>query len=108
MDLRSNYELHRYDLYSGEEQVLSTDRLDFFNVYGNVIYYQKSSTTSPALKRINIDGTGEEIVKEGVFESVNITSQYAYFNAFGAPTPIYHQSTYGPISPSVWMPIEGE
>ena len=108
MDLRSNYELHRYDLTSGEEQVLSTDRLDYFNVYGNVIYYQKSSTTSPALKRINIDGTGEEIVKEGVFESVNITSQYAYFNAFDAPTPIYHQSTYGPISPSVWMPIEGQ
>ena len=108
MDLRSNYELHRYDLASGEEQVLSTDRLDYFNVYGNVIYYQKSSTTSPALKRINIDGTGEEIVKEGVFESVNITSQYAYFNAFDAPTPVYHQSTYGPISPSVWMPIEGQ
>ena len=108
MDLRSNYELHRYNLSSGEEQILSTDRLDYFNVYGNVIYYQKSSTTSPALKRINIDGTGEEVVKEGVFEGVNITSQYAYFNEFDKPVPVYHQSTYGPIAPSVWMPIAGQ
>lgn len=108
MDLRSNYELHRYNLSSGEEQVLSTDRIDFFNVYGNVIYYQKSSASSPALKRINIDGTGEEIVKEGVFERVNITSQYAYFNEFDKPTPVYHQSIYGPINPQVWMPIEGQ
>lgn len=108
MDLRSDYELHRYNLSTGEEQTLSTDRLDFFNVYGNVIYYQKSSTDSPALKRINIDGTGEEIVKEGVFESVNITSQYAYFNEFDKPTPVYHQSTHGTINPSVWMPIAEE
>lgn len=108
MDLRSNYELHRYNLATGEEQVLSTDRLDFFNVYGNVIYYQKSSTSSPALKRINIDGTGDEIVKEGVYESVNITSQYAYFNEFDKPTPVYHQSTYGAVNPGVFMPAAEE
>lgn len=106
MDLQSNYELHRYHLSSGEEQVLSSDRVDFFNVYGNVIYYQKSSSTAPALKRINIDGTGDEIIKEGVFESVNITSQYAYFNEFSKKTPVYHQSTYGPVAPQVWMPIK--
>lgn len=105
MDLRSNYELHRYNLSSGEEQVLTKDRIDFFNVYGNVIYYQKNSATSPALKRINIDGSNNEIIKEGVFESVNITSQYAYFNEFAKKTPVYHQSTYGPVAPEVWMPI---
>lgn len=104
MDLRSNYELHRYNLATGEEQVLSDDRIDFFNVYGNVIYYQKSSTTAPALKRINIDGTNNEIIKKGVFESVNITSQYAYFNEYSQKTPVYHQSTFGPVAPEVWMP----
>lgn len=104
MDLRSNYELHRYNLSSGEEQVLSSDRIDFFNVYGDVIYYQKSSTTSPALKRINIDGTNDEIIKKGVFESVNITSRYAYFNEYSKKTPVYHQSTFGPAAPEVWIP----
>ena len=104
MDIASNYELHRYNLSTGEEQTLSTDRLDFFNVYGSIIYYQKSSQTSPALKRINTDGSNEEIVKDGVFESVNITSQYAYFHEFDTPTPVYHQSTFGPINPTVWAP----
>ena len=105
MDLQSNYELHRYNLSSGEEQVLSDDRIDFFNVYGNVIYYQKSSANAPALKRINIDGSNDEIIKKGVFESVNITSQYAYFNEFSKKTPVYHQSTFGPVSPEIWMPV---
>ena len=105
MDLRSNYELHRYNLSSGEEQVLSSDRIDFFNIYGNVIFYQKNSATSPALKRINIDGSNDEVIKEGVFESVNITSEYAYFNEFDKKIPVYHQSTYGPVAPEVWMPI---
>lgn len=104
MDLDTNYSLHRYDLATGENLSLTDDRVDYFNVYGNVIYYQKSASSSPALKRINTDGTGEEIVMEGVFESVNITSHYAYFNEFQKSTPVYHQSTYGPIDPSVFNP----
>ena len=104
MDLETDYELHSYNLSTGEEKTLSTDRLDYFNVYGSIIYYQKSSPTEPALKRIYIDGTGDEIVKEGVYESVNITSEYAYFNEFEKPTPVYHQSTYGPVSPEVFKP----
>ncbi len=105
MDMESNYQLHRYELSTGTEEVLSTDRLDYFNLYGNVIYYQKSSTTEPALKRISIDGTNDEIVMEGVFEQVNITSSYAYFNEFDKPTPVYHQSTFGSIQVSVFNPI---
>ncbi len=102
MDVDSNYELHRYELATGIEEVLSTDRLDFFNIYGNIIYYQKSSRTAPALKRIQIDGSNEEIVKEGVFEHVNITSQYAYFNEFDKPVPVYHQPTFGGIQVSTF------
>lgn len=104
MDIDTGYELHRYDLTTGKEQTLTTDRLDYFNVYGNIIYYQKSSSTQPALKRIAIDGTGEEIVKEGVFEQVNITSNYVYFNEFNKPTPVYHQPTLGSIQVSVFQP----
>ena len=104
MDMESEYELHRYDMNSGQEEVLSTDRLDYFNVYGNVIYFQKSSATEPALKRIMIDGSNEEIIKEGVFEQVNITSTYAYFNEFDKPVPVYHQPTFGPVQVSVFSP----
>lgn len=107
MDLESNYELHRYNLASGEEEILSKDRLDFFNVYGNVIYYQKSSVSDPALKRINIDGTNDEIIQSGIFSYVNITSQYAYFAEYDKPAPIYHQPTYGPVNVSVFQASDG-
>lgn len=104
MDLESNYSLHRYDLATGEDLALTQERIDFFNVYENIIYFQTADTDFPALKRIHIDGTGEEIVMDGVFESVNITSQYAYFNEFNKPTPVYHQSTFGAINPTVFNP----
>ncbi len=104
MDLNHNYALHRYDPATGKDITLTNERIDYFNVYGNVIFYQTAATASPALKRINIDGTGEETVMEGVFESVNITSQYAYFNEYQKSTPVYHQSTYGAINPGVFNP----
>ena len=98
MDLETDYELHRYNLINQTEEVLSTDRLDFFNVYGNVIFFQKAGTTEAALKRISLDGSNEEIVSEGLYENVNITSRYAYFHAFQSPTPVYHQETFGSIN----------
>lgn len=104
MDLSSNYSLHRYDPATGEDLALTKERIDFFNVYDTIIYYQTTDTSSPALKRIYIDGNGEETVMEGIFESVNITSQYAYFNEYDKPTPVYHQSTYGAVNPGVFNP----
>lgn len=98
MDLETNYELHRYLLNSDKEEVLSKNRLDYFNVFGDYIYYQKSSNTDPALMRIHLDGSGEEVVKKGIFENINITSNNVYFNEYGNPTPVYKQSTTGVIN----------
>ena len=97
MDLETNYELHRYILSSGTEEVLTKNRLDYFNVSDQYIYYQKSSETDPALMRIHLDGSGEELVKEGIFEHINITSNYVYFNEYGNPTPVYKQSLDGDV-----------
>ena len=105
MDLETDYELHRYDLASGLEEVISTDRLDYFNIYGDVIFFQKSSPQGPALKRIRLNGSNEEVIMQGTFSEVNITSDYAYFREFGKPTPIYHQSTYGVADVSVFDPM---
>lgn len=69
-----------------------------FNVYGNYIYYQVSSPDSPALRRMLIDGSSQELVREGVYQNINITSQYVYFNAFNESIPIYKTSTFGPVN----------
>jgi len=98
MDISSNYKLCRYSLQNKMVEVLTNDRLDFFNIYEDIIYYQKSSTTSPALKRMNLDGTNPEIVDEGNFQNINITSRYVYYNAYDIPVPVYKTVTYGPIN----------
>lgn len=93
MDVSNNYRLCRRLLTSPGEsadiEILTTDRIDMFNLSGDYIYYQKSSQTEPALKRMRIDGSENEIIAEGVYQNINITSYYVYFNEYGAPYPIY-------------------
>ncbi len=98
MDVSDNYKLCRYHMSDGVVEILTKDRVDLFNVYGSYIYYQTSSKTEPALKRMYIDGTSPEIVSEGVYQNINITSQYVYFNTFKEPTPVYKTSTFGPVN----------
>lgn len=83
MDIRENYKLCRYDLDEDKIEVLSDDRIDTFNVTDEYIYYQKSSDTQPALIRIGLDGSEETVIAEGIYNNINTTSRYVYFNAFG-------------------------
>lgn len=98
MDVGNHYKLCRYSMSAGSEEVLTDERVDLFNVYGNYIYYQTVSKTAPALKRISIGGGEPETVREGTYQNINITSEYVYFNSFGEPTPVYKTSTYGPVN----------
>lgn len=98
MDVHNNYSLCRYNINTQESQTLTTDRIDYFNILNNVIFYQVSSADSPMLMRMNIDGSNIEKVAEGVFENINLTSQYAYFNEYDSPTPVYMTSTNGPVN----------
>ena len=98
MDVGENYRLCRYDLAGKVVEVLTNDRIDMFNVYDNYIYYQVSSADSPALKRMLTDGSSQETVREGVYQNINITSQYVYFNSFNESTPVYKTYTYGPVN----------
>lgn len=97
MDVANQYQLCRYSLSGDSIEVLTHDRVDLFNVYGNYIYYQTCSETEPALKRMALDGSSPEIVAEGIYENINITSRNVYFNQFGESVPVYKTSTYGDI-----------
>lgn len=98
MDISENYRLCRYNLSNDVVEVLTNDRIDMFNVYDNYIYYQVSSSDSPALKRMLIDGSSQELIREGVYQNINITSQYVYFNTFHESIPVYKTPTYGPVN----------
>ena len=38
--------------------------------------------------RMKLAGSNPELVAEGIFENINITNDYVYFNTFNAPTPV--------------------
>lgn len=98
MNVDADYRLFRYNTADGELTALTNERLDFYNIYDNVIFYQTNSISSPALMRMNLDGSNQEVVREGVYHRINATSTYTYFQPFGDDETIYRTSTYGPVS----------
>ena len=97
IDIHNNYALVCFDLTSGEKTVLANERTDMFNVSDQYIYYQTAGDT-PQLKRVSKDGSSSEVVADGAYNSINLTSQYAYFTKFGAETPVYKTPVNGAIS----------
>lgn len=98
MDIENGYGLSRSSLSDGSKQILTNDRVDTFNVCDSFIYYQKNENEAHALMRMGLDGSYPELVAQGIYRNINITSQYVYFQDFGSDTPIYHTPTYGPIN----------
>ncbi len=89
LDVENDYRLCRYSLAEDRVEILTHDRIDCFNVGGGYIYYQANSVLSPALKKMNTDGSNVEIVSEGNYTEINMTSRYVYFKLFGTESPIY-------------------
>lgn len=89
MDVANNYRLCRYSLSAQVIEVLTNDRVDCFNVGGGYIYYQKNSTT-PQLICMRTDGTEAQVIADGVFTDINMTSYYVYFREFGDDVTLYH------------------
>lgn len=104
MNVADNYSLYRYSISEGTNQKLTNDRIDVFNVYGNYIYYQKNDLQAPQLIRITADGTNPEVVAEGNYTNINITSAYTYFQEFGEPLPLYQTPTSGAVSVTEFNP----
>ncbi|MCR5502442.1 MAG: DUF5050 domain-containing protein [Lachnospiraceae bacterium] len=98
MDVGSDYRICRFNPGTNETVVLTNDRVDSFNVGRFNIYYQKNDANAPCLMRMNLDGSNPEVVAYGNFNSINLTSQYAYFRQFGEDQTFYHTPVIGSIN----------
>lgn len=88
MNVLDDYKLYRFSLFDQENEQLTEDRVDTFNIADNYIFYQ-SNGEQAALKRINLNGEDENIIRVGVHKDINVTSNYVYFTQFDAPLPVY-------------------
>lgn len=93
IDPTNNYSLNRCFLSTGETQILVDERIEFFNKYGDLIYYQTNK--NPALHRILYDGSNDTIISEGIYTNIQTTSNYVYFRSYENPTVTYHASHNG-------------
>ncbi len=90
LDVSSNYKLCRYSLSQNVVEVLTHDRVDCFNVGNGYIYYQKNSTTAPQLICMRTDGSEKQVVAEGNYTHISMTSRFVYFQAFDDEYTLYH------------------
>jgi hypothetical protein len=47
---------------------------------------------------MNHDGSTPELVFEGIYRDINVTSQYVYFRSYAADMPMYHTPANGMIN----------
>lgn len=82
MDCDNRYAIARVDLSTEEKVLLSTDRVDCYNVYGDYIYFQRNDSENPALCRMRTDGSDYEVLVEGNHTNINVTSEHVYFRDY--------------------------
>lgn len=98
MDVRNDYRLCRYNLSTEETDIVTSDRIDNYNIAGNYVFYICSDPKAPALKRVSLDDGTIEIVAEGNYTDLNVTSRYLYFRQFGDEYKTYHTPIAGTIN----------
>ena len=92
LNLNDDYCLYRYGLSTGSLEKVTGERVDAFNVYDDVIFYQRLK--NPALVKVNADGSNACIIAEGTYTNINCTSTFTFFNPFGDET-VYVTPTFG-------------
>ncbi len=103
MDCDTDYKLSKVDLMTGKAETLCDDRLDWFNVYGTYIYFQRSSADAPALCRIRTDGSGYEEIIPGIYTNLNATTAYVYFRDYNTGQMFRLANTFGAV-PEAFAP----
>lgn len=84
IDCDKNYAIARADIATGEKIILAPDRVDCYNLCGDYIYFQRNDREEPALCRMRTDGNDYEVLEEGIYTSINTTTDYVYFTDYNS------------------------
>lgn len=93
MDCSNNYCLTKVNLNTKETTILTNERVDCFNVYGSTIYLLQKQ--NPCLCRMQTDGSNSEVISEGIYTDINITSQFVYFRRLNENDTVFYTPTTG-------------
>ena len=84
LDLDRKYALTRVNLATGEKTLLASDQVDWYNINGSYIYFQRrgDSEHPAALCRMRTDGEEYEVIAEGLYRNICATTYYMYFSEY--------------------------
>ncbi len=79
IDGNTDYSIVHTNLNFDNPTFITTDSVDAYNVYGSYIYYQRYDEEGSALCMIKNDGTEFQVIREGNFCDIHVTSYYVFF-----------------------------
>lgn len=100
LDLSNNYALVKTTVnHPTEQTVLVEERISTYNVSDTYIYFQIDDQNNSKLCRIRKDASTNEyeVVAEGNYENINITSRYVYFNVLEHDEETYRTPVNAPV-----------
>ena len=101
----NHYHLYRTNLNTKAQEKLCDARVDFYNMNDYNIFYVTSKKGEEALHVMNLDGSGDTIIANGVFHDLNLTSRYLYFKPFDVENVLYHVPVDGSEPVSTFLPF---
>ncbi len=72
---------------------ITTDSVDEYNVHGSYIYYQRYDKDGSALCMIKNDGTEFQVLREGDYCDIHVTSYFVFFRDFHTKEMYYFTRT---------------
>lgn len=72
---------------------ITRDSVDAYNIYGSYIYYQRFDEDGSALCMIKNDGTEFQVLKEGDYCDIHVTSYYVFFREYHSGDMYYFPRT---------------
>lgn len=105
LDCEQNYALCCLTLSDNTPKILTTDRIESYNVFGDYIYFQRNNLNGDsALCSMKTDGSDYKVICTGNYVNINITNDYVYFSEFGHENVMYRTRTGGDGSISIFEP----
>ncbi|WP_029321986.1 DUF5050 domain-containing protein [Butyrivibrio sp. AE3004] len=104
IDAAHHYRLCRSNMNSGNTEVLTNSRVDFYNMNEYNIFYATSEAGNQTLRVMRLDGSGNTVIAEGVYHGLSLTSKYLYFKPFGVDNVMYHVPVDGSAMVSTFLP----
>lgn len=96
LDCEQNYCLVKLERSMAEPVVLTSDRIEYYNVCGDLIFFQRNNLDGDsALCCMNTDGSNYKVILEGNYTNICEASQYIYFSPVGEESTIYRTPANG-------------